>query len=56
MKELFNEYFISSEFEKSYKKINNPIKLNNLILIGKDFINYFSKSKLKQETKTNTNH
>ena len=22
MKELFNEYFISSEFEKSYKKIN----------------------------------
>ena len=56
MKELFNEYFISSEFEKSYKKINNPIKLNNLLLIGKDFINYFSKSKLKQETKTNTNH
>ena len=42
MKELFNEFLNSEEFEKSNKKIKDREKLNDYIIVAEDFINYYS--------------
>ena len=49
IKELFNEYLDSKEFERSYKKLDNPKKINDFITVAKDFVKYYSKSKIKNK-------
>ena len=48
IKLLFNEYFNSVEFEKSYKKLDK-LKKNHLIIIAKDFVNFYLKTNIKDE-------